>query len=111
MPVSQNWYCHTVVYLAEVPPDFRPQRPWHLPTKIVSAELFERNLPFDEACAYAKTHNKRQLARLIAGGEIESWAIVGPSVRRDWHNDSSHIAADMVKAAGRWSKSGKGVSL
>ena len=65
------------VFLCQVAESFKPQHLWHQPDVILSAELHSRNLSAADAKGCARAHNKSQMA----GGSIESWAIVTRGLR------------------------------
>jgi hypothetical protein len=61
------------VYLATVPDDFHPQRPWTLPEVFGEGILFAKNLPLGDAQGHARVFNRHQLQ---AGIPDNRWALV-----------------------------------
>ena len=74
--MSSSYQKHSV-FLCRVPDSFSPQRPWHQPDTILSAELHSKNLTAADAKGFARSWNKAQMA----SGTIERWAVVTKGLR------------------------------
>jgi len=72
------------VYLCRVPDDFRPQRLWHYPDRILGATLHAKNLRPADAAGFCRLHNKQQLEAFQRGEPIATWAIYSRHLRPSW---------------------------
>jgi len=86
------------VFLARVPADWKPQRPWSVPPAILSAERLAHNVSMIEAVALARAHNRSQLQRVYRRLPVESWAIVAKYLRP--RKDFSKADQSAANAAG-----------
>jgi len=61
------------VLIAVVPEDFRPETPWEIPPRILSAEVADVHSTLNQAIAAARHFNRQQLD---AGSADRRWALV-----------------------------------
>jgi len=73
------------VYLVTTAADFRPQRPWDLPPRILSAELHSKNLAMYQAQGFARVFNAKQLTASQRGSWDCKWAIVAKHIKARRH--------------------------
>ena len=84
----------TAVLICKVPPTFKPQRCWDVPTEILSGYLHAKNLSMPTALGFARVHNIEQVDTLVRiHRPIESWAIVMRHLKPEWKKHPLRIAS------------------
>jgi len=75
------------VYLVHVPESFAPQRPWDWPSEILRGVLYVKNVHLEDAVAFCRVFNHRQMGLNLADRQ---WAIPVKHGRcRQWQCDTS----------------------
>lgn len=74
-------YLRTALYTVTVPPDFKPQRAWHVPSGFTNGTLYMKNLAVHDARRFARLFNTKQVRLLEAGQWDHTWMIVSSCCR------------------------------
>jgi len=82
------------VFLVQVPVDFHPQRPWDLPDRADSIEVYVKNIAITHALGFCRTFNLRQMK---LGLPDRLWAI--PVKHTRFHFDRADAAAPVSRSA------------
>jgi len=76
------------VLILECPDDFTPTRPWHLPDRVVAAELHSKNLPLRDAQTFVRLFNRNALQKGLPG---RLWAVVVRYTRFHWGTEGGAV--------------------
>jgi hypothetical protein len=98
--MSRHFYNRTALFIVTTPPDFRPQRAWHVPDAFTAGTLYMKNMSVHEARGFARTFNAKQIQLFEHGKWDHSWMIVSSCCRPSkWHENGQSDAATIGGAA------------